>query len=304
MNFGGMESDSDTGIIDVVTTDGIFRRMGSGLGLDVAKRHTGVCIVQGGTAKREGFSLIESTEMYPLRKDLKSKLTELIGGMEFRYCVKEDIYGGDNYDTVRKLAELDTVIDELIDEGVIKVGHFFRWGESKWLKYFRRYCRMRGGLKAKLETQKILEYLCDGFYMANSGLSEAEKRKIFFEDKCDATAMLCAVPMYLKEIEEGASERKRYRLSDIQIYYIEDLDEYGGLPDERVGVDAWQWVDADWGMDLERKLLLEASLNPIDILIMETPPNKLGRLAVERGLKFHRGKEGYLVWYVKKEAKL
>ena len=44
-----------------------------------------------------------------MRRDLKVKLSEIVVGRDFEVCIVEDVYGGENFDTVRKLLNLNTV---------------------------------------------------------------------------------------------------------------------------------------------------------------------------------------------------
>lgn len=287
------------------TVDSILSSLGSGLGLDISKNHTGVCIYSGGTVKRYGFKLDEYDDSNPhaeylMRKNLKDKLSDLLKGMKFEHCIVEDVYGGINFDTVRKLLALNTVIDELIYDGVIEVTNFYRWLEPTWISHLRTaYVQERKCLNVKYETQLILEELKDDFVLANRGLSEAEKAKLFYEDICDATGMLCAVALYNQNKSESKSNHKKITMKDIKLFYIENEDFYLSIPDDRARLEQWVYVDTD-SRPLERKILEEAEENKDYVLAMNLPVKKLGRFGIENKLPFYPSGEGVLVWYLKK----
>ena len=174
-----------------------FKYIKSGIALDVAPDHTGVVIWDGEKVTEYGFRVeIDSKSVhweYKMRRDFKQELKKIVSGKDFEVCVIEGVYGGVNYDTTQKLLALNTVIDELIFEGVWFITEFFRWKPSEWLAKARMVYKQRGKLKTKLEIQGILEYLGYEFYITNKDKSDKEKAEMFFEDKCDACGMLLAV---------------------------------------------------------------------------------------------------------------
>lgn len=298
MNFG--VDSIDIPVIQTPTVISILDGLGSGIGLDIAKNHTGVCIYTGDRIIQQGFRLQEYDKNdvhaeYKMRKDLKCQLGGILNGLSVEHCVVEDVYGGENFDTVRKLLALNTVIDELIDEGVVRTRNFYRWSETRWLKYFRRFYKFRGGLKSKIETQKILEYLRDTFYLENINLSSSKKLEIFFEDICDATAMLCSVSTYLKE-KENMESNINISIKDIRMFYIEDWERYLTIPDDRIGSEGWTWVEPEY-RSLDKKIIDEVVKSPNDIFIMEVPVKKLGRFGIEHKFEFFPSGCGYLIWY-------
>lgn len=289
--------------MELATTESVLKTLGSGVGLDVAKKHTGICLYSGGKITYTGFRIEEydSSDVhaeYNMRKEFKAKLSDILNGLSLNHCIIEDVYGGQNFDTVRKLLALNTVIDELIDEGVVTVGQFYRWSETRWMKYFRLLFKSRGGLKSKIETQRILEYLQDSFYLTNCDSSEREKREIFFEDICDATGMLCSVAMYLKEMENGGYVRQ-LTMRDIKLFYIDYYcDDDFTVQDSRVMDEDWHRVEPKF-RNLEQKVLSEATQHPDKVLAMYLPVEKLGIFGLTYKLKFYESGVGVLIWYVK-----
>ena len=124
----------------------------------ISKRHTGVSIWDKSTNsittygfKLDDYKSDDYFAEYKMRREFKSKLKEIVQDKYFEYCVIEDVYAGENFDTVRKLLALQTVIDELIFDGVVKIEHFYRWKEPEWMRNVRALYKHKGKLKAKLE---------------------------------------------------------------------------------------------------------------------------------------------------------
>ena len=300
----GIES-SNTPIycsVDTVTVEALLEGIPSGVGLDIAKNHSGVAVWEDGKLERHGFELIPYDKKDPhaefrMRLDLKKHLSKILGGRYFNVIVIEDVYGGENFDTVRKLIALNTVIDELIFEGTVKVTKFYRWKEATWLKYFRKIYKVTGAPKAKIETQRILEYMCDSFYMENKDLSEADKKKIFFEDICDATAMLCSVAMYRREDRSG-DKYKNLGIKDIKMYYIEDEDYCVGVNDDRIRLEQHIYVDPSF-RNLEKKIISEVIDNPDSVLCMDLPVSRLGSFGIKHNFCYYESGCGCLLFYRK-----
>lgn len=288
--------------IELPTVENIFSCIKSGIGLDIAKNHTGICIWEDGQIKTYGFELkpYDSSSYfaeYKMRADFKNQLKEIVQGKHFEFCIVEDVYGGTNFDTTRKLLALNTVIDELIFERVCSVDNFVRWGATKWMSYFRMIYKQRGKLKSKIETQGILEYLKFDFYLKNKDLSDKDKKSIFFEDICDATAMLCS--MIIKQnLDLNLEKSISLKFSDIKMVYIEDLEDTYSLRDKRIRDEGYVAVDLNTRAIKSSMLELVRS-NPTTIMCAYLPVAKLGRFGIENNLEFFDSGEGYLLFYKK-----
>lgn len=294
---------NENSILSRATVEGILSQVKSGIGLDVAKNHTGICIWNGVGVETYGFSIKEYDKSdyfaeYRMRRDFKAKLKELVEGHDFEVCIIEDVYGGENFDTVRKLLALNTVIDELIFERACTVDKFFRWNEPQWLSALRTVYKQRGRLKAKVETQGILEFLNWDFYMSNCGKSDSEKKGIFFEDICDACGMLVGAVQQLN-MNINLAKAASLRLSDIKMYYIGILEDCYSVKDNRVRNEGFIEVDIS-GRNIEKEIVTQAGLHPNDVMCAFLPPSKLGVFGMKHKFTFFDGEEeGYLVFYRK-----
>ena len=296
----GIEAQVDSGFGRVTVID-ILKTVPSGIGLDISKNHTGVCIWDGNEIRTYGFKLNAYDKSdyhaeYRMRLDFKNRLSEIIKGRHFELCIVEDIFGGDNFDTIRKLAALNTVIDELIFEHSITVGEFVRWNKSQWASLLRSICRVGVGLNSKYETQLTLETLDFDFVLKNKDLTQNEKEEIFYEDICDATGMLLS---YAGTKMNNIDTKKKVsaKISDIKVYFFEDEFSLGDCKDEVVSTYPTTEVKVN-PRGIEKSLIANANKHPNELMIASMRGDQLGLFGIKRKLKLYE--EGVLVFYNKK----
>ena len=307
--------------IDKMSVESILSSIKSGIGLDIAKNHSGICIWENGVVKTYGFKLNDYDTSdyfaeYKMRLDFKNKLSEIIKGKSFEFCIVEDVYGGDNFDTTRKLLALNTVIDELIFDGVCKVEHFVRWNATKWLSYFRQISNIGSRFNSKVETQLILEFLDFDFYIKNKNLDQSDKESIFFEDICDATAMLCGMVIKAfsdrsnqeivvnnnevsnKNVNVNLKKKSSLKISDIKLIYLEDIEDVYTTRDRRLREEIYDLCKLNT-RNIEKSILSLIEENPDSILCSYLPVEKLGYFGIKHKLEFYHSGEGYLFFYKK-----
>lgn len=289
-------------VIEKCTVLNLLSLIKSGIGLDISKNHTGVFIWDNGKCEEYGFSLPEYDKDDPhaecrMRRALRYELEKLVKGRHFEHCIVEDIYGGDNFDTVRKLIALNTVIDDLIFDKVCTVDNFYRWKEPVWLSNLRLLYRQKGKWKAKIETQSILEYLGYDFYLQHKDDTNAVKKQIFFEDICDACGQLLSVVAY-QNLRANKEHKKTVKISEVKLCYIEDMDDFDVASDKRVREDDCLVLDYS-GRDIEKYILSMVEIYPNDLLCIELPVAKLGAFGIKHKLPFYESGMGYLYFYKK-----
>lgn len=287
------------------------RAFPSGLGIDAAKNHTGLCIWNGTMVETVGFALDEIDQSdphweYKMRCDFKRKLASYIEGKYFQVVVIEDCYGGENFDTVRKLLAIQTVIDELLDEGRVTCGEFYRRRESEWLSDFRRIYKSQVGLKAKVATQEILEYLNFDFYMQYKNYPDKEKEakesglptktSFFFEDRCDATAQLLSVA--ISKLSITAPKETKPKMRELQLVYLN-----GREP--AMYTDCQRIIDGpikDVVLNpkaLEKSILDCMEMYPDSVIRACLPVDKIGVFGAKHKFTFYDDGEGWLFCFRK-----
>jgi hypothetical protein len=280
----------------------LFKVIPSGIGLDIAKNHSGICIWNGETIEQYGFALDDYVKgdpfaEYKMRKQFKEKLSEVVKGRYFEHCIIEDVYGGENFDTTRKLLALNTVIDELIFEHTCTVNKFYRWNEPQWSKEARSIYKQRGKLKSKIETQGLLEYLEYDFYLQHKDDKPAKKKEIFFEDICDATAMLLGVVAH-ETINLNIAKQEVVKMSDIKMVYMENMEDVYSCKDDRIREEGSIWVDLDT-RNLEKSITAQVAQHPNDVICAMLPSSKLGVFGLNHKFTFYDNEESYLFFYKK-----
>lgn len=286
--------------IEKATYIDFFKQIKSGIGIDAAKNHTGVVIWNGRSVETYGFAIPSFDKSdpyaeYRMRREFKKKLGEIVAGRTFEYCIIEDVYGGENFDTVRKLLAINTVIDELIFDGVCQADNFVRWLEPVWLKSLRGIYKQSGRPKPKIEVQGVLEFLEFPFYMEHK--DDKDKLGIFFEDICDAAGMLLGV-VANKILEVNIAKQIPVKLKDVKMYYIPDLTEMCNVGDKRVECEGAVYVDLNT-RSLEKSILSLVQQYPNDVLIAELPSSKLGTFGVKMKFMFYDSDECHLIFYKK-----
>lgn len=285
------------------TVENILSQVHTGLGLDISKNHTGVCLYERGTISTYGFSIDYNKEdpysEYRMRLDLRVKLEKILQGKHLDIIVVEDVYAGENFDTVRKLLALNTVIDELIVTGVVSCTTFLRLNEPQWLKHFRKIYKTKVRLKSKEETQEILSYLEFPFYIQNKSLTSTKKKDIFFEDICDATAMLIGGVLSLS-IE---TKPHKIKLSNIKLEYLEHIGDTCFSKDKRIAKADPIKVDLDYN-NIEDSILELVANNKANVLYGVLPTNKLGVFGLKHNFTFYESEEPVLIFYLKQKLKL
>ena len=215
--------------IESVTVESLLKEMGTSLALDISKNSTGISFWKDGELHVSNYHIpVEYTDSDPfseikMRLDFKRHLTSLFKGEHFDTIIVEDVFGGDNFSTVRKLLALNTVIDELVVEEVITVENFYRQSNQTWKSNMRSIYKAGKGLKDKFEIEQVAIHLEFGYALEHKSDTDAQKAKGGYQDILDATMMLCSVSA-LRNSEIKTKKSSRIKKSDIEFDFIEDLE--------------------------------------------------------------------------------
>lgn len=225
----GADESMGTLSIESVTVESLLKEMGTSLALDISKNSTGISFWKNGELHVSNYHIpVEYTDSDPfseikMRLDFKRHLTSLFKGEHFDTIIVEDVFGGDNFSTVRKLLALNTVIDELVIEEVITVENFYRQSNQTWKSNMRSIYKAGKGLKDKFEIEQVALHLGFGYALEHKSDTDAQKSKEGYQDILDATMMLCSVSA-LKNSEIKTKKSSRIKKSDIEFDFIEDLE--------------------------------------------------------------------------------
>lgn len=292
-------------VYKTLTSESILSVFKSGIGLDIAKNHTGVSIWRDGVLTTQGFAIdmeYEKTDYMAeakMRLEFKRKLTEILQGYDWEVCVVEDVYGGTNFDTTRKLLALNCVVDELALEGIVSIEHIYRLKEAEWMRSLRQLTKAGRRLNSKYECQAILEYINFPFYLENKDKTDTYKKSIFFEDRCDATGQLLALALKMTEVDNGLKSSS-VKLSNVYMEYFEDDDDIY-LTGDKVLCEANILVEEypEGVKNVESVLLEFVEKNPDYIIMMRVQNVQLGTFGIANGFTYYEQGFGYLVFYDK-----
>lgn len=299
-----------TGVLNSVETphvEDILKIFKSGIGVDISKNHTGIAMWRDGKLTTYGFAIdmeYDKTSYLAearMRQEFKQKMQELLQGYQWEVCIIEDVYGGTNFDTTRKLLALNCVIDELVLEEKVTIDYIYRFKEAEWIKDLRQIMKFGNKLNPKFECQKILEYLQFDFMLEHMQDKKSKKLEIFYEDICDATGQLLALAMHLNS-EDRKVKSSSTKLRDIKMYFIEDQDDILMMNDEIVRNSEIVLEDFPDG-SIEDCLVSMAEKHPKEVISILVDTSKLGIFGVKNGFTYYEQGYGYLVFYNKRTIK-
>lgn len=275
----------------------------SGIGLDISKNHTGIAMWRDGKLEVMGFAIESDYDNNDymaeakMRLWFKNKLKEILQGYHWEVCIIEDVYGGMNFSTTRKLIALNCVIDELILEGSVEVDNLYRFKEAEWMRDFRTVIKLGNKLSAKFECQKILEFVQFPFLLEHQNDKPSEKLAIFYEDICDATGQLIGLAMRLSRAN-SVNKTSTIRLRDLQMYFLADRDMLWMQGDHVL--EGCKAVEKEFPQsDIEDTLLEYVQQHPTEVIIIRAETAQLGVFGIKNGFTFYEQGYGYLMLYNK-----
>lgn len=266
--------------------------IGNYLGLDISENSTGVCILENGV--RDCCNIIledlgnkEHREVL-LRRALCKDLKELLEGKQFDAIIIEDVFQGTNPLTTRLLYALNTAIDELIVDGIVKCEKFMRVSNQTWKKWLFTVDKdnITKGLGDKLKIEMCLSML---------GIREIGPG---YQDRLDATGMVVGYLLNKDKIDDGYEfgSKKHISPNDICVFYEAIMSDL--LDDFRnEGIDSFTEVEGKrWS---KNKILSTLELNPYIGYVTSEEVNVGGKLSAVYNLPIIM-EGGYLGFCVKR----
>lgn len=225
MNGFGVDSCASVGFdstavrIEKPSVESILSKIDCGLGLDISKNSTGICLWRDNTVTLENFTIPEfdkedSLKEARMRRELKEFLRPMVEGCNFDIVGIEDVYGGESFDTTRVLLALNTALDDLYLEGSFKCDEYIKTPNREWKKYFRNIVKIGKAPEDKLEIREIFRFLEFEFFLDNEDLRPVDKDRIGFQDKLDATGILCGLVLS-KNSNIEVKKKRNVRLNDL-----------------------------------------------------------------------------------------
>lgn len=196
--------------------------MNSGLGLDISKTSTGIalylddelttyqCVIE--------YDSESNLHWYHMVKALEDDLLSLIQGKHFDIIAIENAIQGQNFDTVRKLILLNSVIDKIIAEGNVTCNYFRRLENTEWKKWLRTLKPGKKVMQDKAEIEDILDYL--GYHLVEDYRHEKQsvKDKEGYQDKLDAVGVLVGAGLERQKIGDTKIKPKKRKKLRVEVY--------------------------------------------------------------------------------------
>lgn len=295
------------------TVKDYLRKFESAISLDIAKNHTGVIVWDRATDTYETYSIVidmeyDYTNPYNeinMRLEFKDYIRQLVEGKTFEVAVVENVFGGDNYDTVRKLLALNTVLDELAVTGVCTIKNMYKRDNQTWKMFLRKIHNVKG-LKDKQMIERVLLYMEFPMAVQYHNAKPSVKAEMCYEDILDATGMLCALSVELTENPESTGIRKKkLTMKDIEVDHISDMVDLDFLDDDLIRAFPVQEVSF-FGRSVEKAIvqIVDDATDKEVVFAMEVPTSKLGTFGIKHEIPYY--KDGYCVilFYLKELKKI
>lgn len=210
---------------------------GSYLGLDISESSTGVCIYLDGVKDTCNITVDvfpgDVHEEVRMRRSLRNDLTILLENRHFDVIVIEDVFQGINAKTTRILYSLNTVIDDMILDGVVSCDKFIRVDNMTWKSwlYTVDVDRQYKGMSDKVRIEACLM----SFGVTETGWG--------YQDRLDATGMVLGY-LYNRENADRMlinRSKKKVSMADVEVVYdFEISDVYTRMLNE--GVEQCEYV--------------------------------------------------------------
>jgi hypothetical protein len=124
------------------------------LSLDISVRSTGwVKSVNGEVTW--GTKTSEAEDELGRRKEFREFLISMLGETHFPVVFVEDVIAGTNFKTTKGLIQLNTIVDDLKEYGLVSVGEIKRIDNKVWKKYLKMASNYDGDIKKEDEKQLI-----------------------------------------------------------------------------------------------------------------------------------------------------
>lgn len=275
---------------------------GRHMGLDLSLHSSGIVVINDGEveiAKNLDLSKTcmewgEAHKYAGMRVKMREALLGL-GVKNFNTIVVEDVWFGDNPDTVKSLLSINTVIDEMIITGEIQCERFIRVGPDEWRK------RILDSIEGRDLVGKGRKEFAWGLLREHYGVTEEKLGGgKGVGDLMDASGLLISLVVLEPRKGRGksekiGSERKKIGFNEIEAVFCESYDEIDWETYEKLGSVALKEVNLP---KVSEKTLVEC-LERDDEVVWVTGPVNLGYVGMKLGLVGKAG-GGWLAFWRRK----
>lgn len=279
------------------------------ISLDISVNSTGWVKWHNGELTYGTYGLIEKDEL-ERRQEFKRFLRDLFGDDEFEFVSVEDTIGSCNYKVLKFLVQLNSIVDDMKYDKIIKVSKIIREDNKVWKKLLHKL----SGIKTSITkcNDKILIVECMnalGFLKGVlpdsktfDGLHDFTDSEQVKQDVYDALGMALGIiyrdylGITLKKAKKVKTDiRKGYKIKQFDDLY-EALDEANELSDttgRRLQNLDFTKVSRDLVYNFKKSA---EEYGDEKLFVITVPTTKLGSLAIDKDLSLD-GELSYLLVY-------
>ena len=140
--------------------------------LDISVNSTGWVKSLNGEVSWGTYSL-QSKDELGRRKEFREFLISMMSDAFYPIVFVEDVIAGTNFKTTKGLIQLNTIVDDLKEYGLLNIGEIKRIDNKKWKMYLRQACNYDGDIKKQEDKELIRNCLKE------VGFNPKEKQDVY-----------------------------------------------------------------------------------------------------------------------------
>ncbi len=268
-------------MISEVTYYDILKLEPTFISLDISVRSTGWVRSIDGKVDWGTYSL-QSEDELGRRREFKKFLKDLLGSQEYPVVFVEDVIAGTNFKTTKGLIQLNTIVDDLVDEDILNVKEIKREDNNKWKKYLKQASNYESQILKEKDVKEMIRNC-----MHNIGFNEEVAQDIY-----DAMGLAVAMIFRYKVLGETRKELTPLKLDLKRGYQIkqykteENLLVAGQKESEKRKreIEIIDWSEEKRDILYLFKQKVKAEQRDDKIYLMTVKSNKMGILALQKKL--------------------
>lgn len=263
-----------------LTYQDILRLEPTFISLDISVHSTGWLKSIDGVLDWGTYSL-QSKDELGRRREFKQFLIDLFGNQEYSIVYVEDVIAGTNFKTTKGLIQLNTIVDDLVDVGILNVKEIKREDNKKWKKYLK----MASNYESRILKEKDKELIKNSLH--EIGFNEDVAQDIY-----DALGLAVSMIFRYKVLGETRKDLTPLKMDLKRGYQIKQYNSREKLvvAGKKESIKRNREIEEiDWSEEKRDILYLfkqkiKADQNDDKIYLITEKSNKLGIIALEKKL--------------------
>lgn len=285
-DFGVVGEGSETQplVPDISKVDymSIIKFCPSFVSLDISQNSTGWSRWHSGVFTTGSFSLEELKEdPVAMRREFRRQMREIFNELEYDFVFVEDVIGSVNFKTAKTLYQLNPIVDDMIDDGILFAKEVIRPGNTEWKKWLRQCSGYKSEIRADSDVKRIVR---DCLFLLDFGDGTTDT---IVQDIYDSVGMAVGV-IYNRSVAKEVKSKKKLKKDVSKGYKIHQFsDEYAALDDaNEVGGEIHRVNFMRIKKDLKhnfKKLVTDLD-DDSKTFVIEIETSRIGVVALDKGL--------------------